>query len=318
MLTKPPVFRTLIPVLTAMLLLLSGCDGDNTIWEPRGSSLVTLSFEDLKPLEGGLSYQAWVIESKINGYWGSPLGIFNIDESGQIVDPSTGSVLSGTFEAGLDAGDVFAVQVTVEMSDTLVSQPSATFILGGTVVGATAALSQGSWLSMAVEFSGMSGRYFLATPSDDLEDNELSGVWFADLDSGTPAQGLLLPQAPDGWDYEAWVVIGDDTLSTGKFYQSTGADTTNTFGGITGNYEFPGQDFLMDAPEGMTFPLDLSGSPIFITLEPWEEYDVEPLSPFNVRLLEATIPADAVAGTTYDMTSLLGVMPRGTATVQQP
>jgi hypothetical protein len=317
MMTRPRSSRIFLTALAAVLVL-TGCGGDDSIWEPRGSSLVTLSFENLKPLSGGLNYQGWVVENRPTGYWGSPLGMFNIDESGQLVDPSTGEVISGTFEAGLDAEDVFGVQVSVENSSTQVSQPSATFILGGTVVTGTADLGQVHWLAMNLDFTEIAGSYFLGTPTDDLNDNELSGVWFGDTTSGDPIQGLFLPEAPNGWDYEGWVVIGEDTLSTGKFFDPNIADTTNLYGGISGEYGFPGQDFLENAPEGMVFPTDLSGAPIFVTLEPWEEYDVEPLSPFNFLFLSATIPADATAGTTYTMTSLFNVFPRGTATVQFP
>jgi hypothetical protein len=232
-----------------------------------------------------------------------------------MVDPTTGEVLSGPFEAAVDAGDLYGVQVTVEPSTVLVSQPSSIYILGGLVVDGTAGLAQDSWLSLQIDLSEMSGRYFLATPSDDVPDNEMSGVWFADYAGGTPTRGLDIPQAPEGWDYEGWTILGEDTLSTGKFYYVAIADTLNPYGGITGNYDFPGQDFLMNAPEGLTFPMDLSGASLLVTMEPWEEYDVEPLSPFPFRLVEATIPADAAAHTTYAMTSLYSVLPKGTLTV---
>jgi hypothetical protein len=317
MMTRPRSSWILLAALAGPFVL-TGCGGDDSIWEPRGSSLVTLSFENLYPLSGGMNYQGWVVESRPTGYWGSPLGMFNVDESGQLVDPATGEVVSGTFEAGLDAEDVFGVQVSVENSSTLVSQPSATFILGGVVASGTAELGQVHWLAMNLNFTEIAGSYFLGTPSDDLNDNELSGVWFGDTTSGDPVPGLFLPEAPNGWDYEGWVVIGDDTLSTGKFYEPSIADTTNLYGGVSGDYPFPGQDFLENAPEGMVFPTDLSGAPLFLTLEPWEESDIEPLSPFKFPILRATIPADATAGTTYTMTSLFNLFPRGTAVVQFP
>ena len=308
-------FPRAIPLLSLFVFLAAGCSGDDNIWEPRGSTPVTLSFQNLEPLQGGLNYQAWAVEYRNGSYWGSPMGIFNFNESGQMVDPASGKVLSGTLEASVNVRELYGVQVTIEMSNVMVNQPSSIYILGGTMVDGSADLGQDSWLSMEVEFSQSSGRYFLATPSDELDDNELSGVWFADYGSGDPFQGLLIPQAPTNWDYEGWVVLGEDTLSTGKFYFPAIADTTNLFGGITGNHPFPGQDFLYNAPEGLTFPTDLSGSTIFVTLEPYEQYDTEPLSPFPFKLLEATIPLDAVPHSNYDMTSHYDVRPRGTATV---
>lgn len=302
-------------VLALASLFALACGGDDTIWEPRGSSLVTFSFQNLAPLRSGLNDQAWAVEFRTQSYWGSPMAIFNIDEIGQVVDPASGEVLSGTFEAMVAGEDLYGVQVTIEMSEVLVSQPSGVYILGGIMVDGSADLAQDNWLSLAVDFSTISGRYFLATPSAESGDNELSGVWFPDYAFGTPVQGLDLPQAPEGWDYEGWVVFGSDTLSTGKFYWPGVADTLNLYGGITGNYDFPGQDFLANAPEGMTFPTDLSGAPILVTMEPWEDYDTEPLSPFPFRLLGATIPHDAEPRVNYAMSALFDLMPKGTATV---
>jgi hypothetical protein len=281
-------------VLALAALFAAACGDDHNVWNPRGSSLVSFTFQNLAPLGGGLSYQAWAVEVQNAAYWGSPIVIFNMNEAGEMVDPTTGEVLSGPFEAAVDAGDLYGVQVTVEPST---------------------GLAQDSWLSLQIDLSEMSGRYFLATPSDDVPDNEMSGVWFADYAGGTPTRGLDIPQAPEGWDYEGWAVFGDDTLSTGKFYYPAIADTLNPYGGITGNYDFPGQDFLQNAPEGLSFPTDLSGVPIFVTMEPWNEYDVEPSSPFPFRLLEATVPLDAAPHTSYSMTSLYGSLPRGTVTV---
>jgi len=284
--------------------------------------MVTLTFQNVQPLHGGLNYQAWSVEFSNAGYWGAPMGIFNFNESGQMVDPATGEVISGVFEARVDAPDLYGVQVTIENSDVAVSQPSGIYFMGGTVVDGTANLTQDSWLSLSLDLTGMAGAYFLGTPTDDPEGNELSGIWFADYNDGAPFQGLLLPEAPEGWDYEAWVVFGDDTLSTGKFYSPVKADTTDLYGGpdFTNNYAFPGQDFLRNAPEGLTFPTDLSGTSIFLTMEPWKDaygtdWDKEPLSPFPFKLLEATIPAGAADHVMYDLTSLLDALPRATATV---
>lgn len=305
----------LVPALALAAFLVGACSDSSTNWEPRGSSMVTLSFQNLPPLDGGLNYQAWAVEFRNGAYWGSPMGIFNLDESGQIVDPATGAVLSGEFEASLNAEEVYGVQVTVEDSEVLVIQPSGTYILGGTMVNGLANLGQESWLSQATDFSSITGRYFLATPSNDLEDDELSGVWFADYNGGDPRQGLNLPQAPTGWDYEGWVIFGDDTVSTGKFYFPGIADTLNLYGGLTGNLPYPGQDFIKDPPAGLTFPTNLSGLPILVTMELADTFDVAPSSPFFFGLLEAQIPLDAEPDTNYDMTSLFDVFPRGTASV---
>lgn len=310
--------RTPQPLLYGALLLLGACSDDGLVFEEAGSSTVAFAVEGLAPLKGGLNYQAWVVKYDNYSYWGSPLGMFNINQSGQMVDPVADTVLSGAFSANLYPEEVYGVQVTVELSSEVVSQPSNSYLLGGTVYQGSASLTLDSWLGVGLNLSPMEGQYILKTPSDDDDGNELSGLWFVNARSGTEIAGLFLPEAPDGWDYEGWVVLGTDTLSTGKFYSPNISDTTDIYGGITGAPPFPGQDFLYNAPEGLSFPLDLSGASVFVTMEPWNEWDVEPGSPFSLRLMEAAIPSDAIPGTTYDLISLFDALPTGTATVIIP
>jgi hypothetical protein len=79
---------------------------------------------------------------------------------------------------------------------------------------------------------------------------------------------------------------------------------------------FPGEDFLTGAPPGLTFPTDLSGATVFVTIEPWREWDVERANPFFVRLLETQIPVDAVQGTLYAMDPVVDQLPTGVASIQ--
>lgn len=310
--------RNLRPLFLGTLLLLGSCADTGLEFEPAGSSTVILSVEGLAPLEGGLNYQGWVVKYVNGSYWGSALGMFNINESGQMVDPVADTILSGSFSANMYAEEVFGVQVTVELSSEVVSQPSNTYLLGGTIHEGTVSLSLDSWLGMGIDFSPMEGHYILMTPSDDDDGNELSGVWFVDASTGNDAPGLFLPEAPDGWNYEGWVVSGTDTLSTGKFFDPNVSDTTDIYGGLTGAPLYPGQDYLFNAPEGVSFPIDLTGGSVFITMEPWNEWDVAPGSPFFLRLMEAAIPSGVLSGTTYDLNSRFDLLPRGTATVILP
>ena len=78
----------------------------------------------------------------------------------------------------------------------------------------------------------------------------------------------------------------------------------------------PGEDFLHNPPQGVAFPLDLSGASVYVTLEPWLDFDKDPAAPFFLKILEGQVPADPVSLTPYDLSSLADQLPTGTATIQ--
>ncbi|MBT8398360.1 MAG: hypothetical protein HKO65_18260 [Gemmatimonadetes bacterium] len=297
-------------------ILLFGCGGDGGVTGPKGNSLITLSFSGLEPLTGGLHYQAWALAGTASEPWGLPVVLFNVDESGQLVDPAADSILTGPFQAGLDPQDILGIGVSLEVSDTLLSYSSFTFILGGDAVQGSVNLDTEHWIAFDRSFTGISGRFVLATPTDEDPENELGGVWFMDTGSTPVGAGLSLPVAPEGWIYEGWVSVGDQVLSTGRFNGPTGPDSTSTFSGSIAGPSFPGEDFLTDPPGGLSFPPELVGSSLFVTVEPWMSWDVEADLPFFLRLLDTQVPADALPMTSYDLVSLEGQLPTGTATIQ--
>ena len=62
------------------------------------------------------------------------------------------------------------------------------------------------------------------------------------------------------------------------------------FSGPMGGPPFPGEDFLINAPEGLTFPLDLSGQVVVISVEPTP--DTSP-KPYSIKPLAGLVPLDA-------------------------
>ncbi|GAB6282696.1 MAG: hypothetical protein STSR0008_14420 [Ignavibacterium sp.] len=151
----------------------------------------------------------------------------------------------------------------------------------------------------------ISGIYNLATPTDGNNDiNEKSGIWFVDSIStvGGPKQGLKLPELYNGWIYVGWVKIGDHFISTGKFQTTVGADLNiddiTSYGGNSPGFSFPGEDFLNNAPTGLIFPLDLSGSSVFISIEP--NLNIKFLQPSKI-ILQADIPNDVQSRVSYTL-----------------
>jgi hypothetical protein len=124
-----------------------------------------------------------------------------------------------------------------------------------------------------------------------------------------PAAGLdKLPTLPSGWAYEGWIVTIAGPISTGTFAAFDAVDNGNPFIGIANNAgpPIPGEDFFNTAPTGQTFPLDLRGTTVVISIEPVP--DNFP-SPFLLKPLIGTIATDAATVHTISANAV----PSGTA-----
>ncbi len=182
----------------------------------------------------------------------------------------------------------------------------------GSVTNGSADLTVGHGAALGSDFSNASGVYILATPTDGPDTNENSGLWFLDLSSGSPAQGLQLPMLPAGWEYEGWVVIGGTPVSTGRFNTSAEVDLDTVFSGPLSGPPFPGEDFLFNAPDGLTFPVDLAGGTAVISVEPAPD---DSTAPFTLKPLVGAIPEDARDHTVYPLQYKAGGFPSGTARI---
>lgn len=316
MLTRPRRSGLLLVLGASLVLALSGCGGDDNLLGPKGTSSVNLTLNGLEPLPDGLVYRGWVVGGEPDSYYGVPLITFNVGPEGVLVDPEADTVLAGPFRVEVHPDEILAIGVSLELSSQLSAYSSFTFLLGGDLVGGSAALSVENWLAMGASMADAQGRFILSTPTDVNPENELSGIWFMDSSGSSPAPGLSLPEAPTGWLYEGWATVDGQPVSTGKFVSPDGEDGGNPYSGPTNAPPFPGEDFLSDAPAGVTFPTDLSGGTVFVTLEPWDTWDVEPADPFFLRVLEGQVPAGAEADVPYPMANLAQGLPSGSATVQ--
>src|SRR5262249_35399362 len=142
--------------------------------------------------------------------------------------------------------------------------------------------------------------------------DEKSGVWLLDLSTGSPAAGLSLPTLPAGWVYEGWAVIGGKPGSTGRFTSAAGRDQSAPDSGPTAGPPVPGEDFLQAAPSGLTFPTDLSGQTIAVSVEP--DPDDAP-TPFTLKPLLGMVPAAALDHKDYPLDNKASSFPTGTATI---
>ena len=243
--------------------------------------VLSLSFDGLEPLGDDAVYEGWVIVD------GSPVstGRFDVGADGGLVDDDGASIVAFDLPDGFIIGDAAAVVITIEPFDDPDPAPAATKILGGDLVDGEAGLSGAHPAALGTDFSEATGTFVLATPSDGNGNNELSGVWFIALPG--PVAGLDLPALPAGWAYEGWVVIDGQPVTTGTFLDTSAADDFDGFSGDQGGPAFPGEDFIVNAPEGLVFPTDLTGTTVVISVEP--SPDNSP-APFTLKPLLGEVP----------------------------
>lgn len=271
-----------------------GCNED----DDNLNNNLNLDITGLEDLGSEARYEGWLI---VDGAAIST-GLFDVDANGNLSETS--------FEvdaADLESASTFVL--TIEPSPDPDPAPSAVHILAGDFNGESANLNIQHDAALANDFTEAMGQYILATPTDGMNNNENSGVWFLSLESGSPAAGLDLPSLPSGWAYEGWAVINGQPISTGVFTSASGADDAANFSGMMSGPPFPGEDFLQNAPAGLSFPTDLSGATIVVSVEPVP--DNSP-APFTLKPLVHNVPDNAPDHVTFDMDQNL-TFPSGSA-----
>jgi hypothetical protein len=278
-------------------MLAMGCDDDDATTEPQ-TGMLTLSFTGLENLGSDYAYEGWILVDS------SPVttGVFTVDDNGDLSQ--------STFElplADLEAATKFIL--TIEPSPDADPNPASTHVLAGDFSAGSADLVVGDAAALGDDFTSSTGAYILATPTNQSNSDENSGIWFLDP-AGAPDPGLSLPVLPDGWKYEGWAVIDGTPVTTGTFLNVDEADDAAPYSGPSAGPAFPGEDFLFNAPAGLTFPTDLAGGTGVISIEPDPDNST---APFTLKPLIGDIPANAVDHTPYDMTNNAASFPTGTA-----
>ena len=280
-------------------ILFISCSSDDDNNNSPIMADITLNINNLESLGAGYVYEGWIIVG------GSPV--------------STGTFTSLTFpkvfsveKSDLDATTKFVLSIEpAGESGTDALTPSETKLLSGDFIGNANSVS----INVENQFAGIlsaQGKFILASPTDAL-DNDEAGVWFMN----PPNAGLTgLPSLGSGWKYEGWVIVGnnnDIVLSTGKFDSATGSDSSSFFSGNGTAPAFPGEDFLATGVpiSGLTFPLDLRGKKVVVSIEPEPDNSN---APFVLKPLVGT--ASSMTGTTNVNTMTLNnaSFPTGTVT----
>jgi hypothetical protein len=261
---------------------------------------LTLDITDFPELANDAHYENWAIID------GAPVsaGKFNVVD-GAIVDLD-GAPISGFPIAGLDKATT--IVITIEPAGDRDAVPSDTHFVAGDVVDGSAKLTIGHPAAIGTDFADAAGTVLLATPTNGDGTDELSGIWFLALPG--PTASLDLPELPDGWKYEGWAVIDGIPVTSGTFLDTDAADDTAPFSGPETGPPFPGEDFLVNAPEGVTLPTDLSGATIVVSVEPFPDDGPEP---FALKPLVGQAADPATDHESYELSNNALDLPRGTA-----
>jgi len=304
--------KLLLSVFALSVLMMSCGDDDST--PAILNSDLTLNISGLEDLGDDYVYEGWVIVAS------APIstGTFTVDGDGKLSETKF-SVLSSV----LDVADKFVLSIEPagETGEAALT-PAATKIIAGDFSGNTASVSTAVGPGVG-DFSDAAGNFFLRTPTDENGENngnDENGIWFGIPGEGPPTAGLTLPTLPDGWVYEGWVVSAAGPISTGTFTKFDEVDSGNPFSGTEANAgpPVPGEDFFNAAPDGQTFPLDVRGTTVVISVEPSPDNSA---SPFLLKPLVKMLSAEALtvgegenAPNTHDLEQNLSTLPTGTVT----
>lgn len=284
--------KKLIWLLIAAVTFMS-CDKD----DDDSTSNLSLNLTGLKDAGSNLVYEGWIIVG------GQPVS------TGRFTVNSTGQLSRTTFTVNktqLQSATMFIL--TLEPQTDPDPAPSNMKILAGDFNSNTASVNVSHSSALGTNFNAAAGTYILATPTNGMGTNENSGVWFLNPAAG-PGPSLTLPALPAAWKYEGWAVINGTPVTTGKFVMPAGADQAAPFSGPMPGPPFPGEDFLMSAPTGLTFPTNLAGQMIVITIEPHPDNSA---MPFPLKPLGGMVPSNATDHTSYSLNNTSMELPMGT------
>ncbi len=289
-----------------LLLVLPACGQTPSEFRPLPSALgdlrgVALGFEGLLPLgEGEGIYSAFLNldNGDIVG-----LGGFNVNDSGRPID-GAGNVID-RFPADQNLFSTVSLVVSVEPQGIIGNTPGPAAILQGPFIDGIASLSVPSPLFI----EDASGSYRVFTPTDGPDTNEGSGAWAISVGG---AGTLTLPPLNNIYLYEHFMVIDGMPITMGRFAADDVADFANPWSGPLEAPAFPGEDLLATLLPGFTFPADLSGAQLLVTLEPIFSDTVDPS---QLVVLQGTLPAGVAGGEIIELTNRSENFPTGTAII---
>ena len=316
-------------ILLLFSLFIFSCDMKEVLSVDEQVSQVSFTLNGLNVLGATHQYEAWMLYDSLDIELSQSLGIIDITSDGQEYD-ATLNVPMGLIQKSK------AIIVTIEQKPPLALNkiakvnPSSFVVLAAKFVANNGTFSVGDEFLLGHDFPNASANYEINTPTDPSMATPRSGIWFVNYDTTitetkddmgniidrdttiTQMAGLDLPDLPSGWTYEGWVDFGGTLVSTGKFTSAMSADDENPYSGAGTAYPFPGEDFLQNAPAGITFPTDLAGKEVMIKLTP--SHPEGSNQPYEITAFKVTIPSNVASGegNIYKLENNYASFPKGT------
>lgn len=265
-------------LMLALVLLVASCSDDEGDDIKDLTTNLTLNLTGLDNLGDDYLYEGWVI---VNG---APVstGTFSVNDNHEL--SQTSFVMNSEV---LDSATNFVL--SIEPNPDPSPAPADTKLFIGEFNGDTASLTTAT---VASSFDAISGEFIIAAPTGTgAEEEKFSGIWFLNNSTGSAVAGLDLPALETGWKYEGWVVIDGVPVTTGTFTSVDAADDASPFSGTNPGPSYPGEDFLLIAPSGLSFPTDVRGKIAVISVEPYPDNSE---APFTLKPLAGAIEADAM------------------------
>ncbi len=297
-------FALCLPLLISVLF---GCDSSGPEEEEEDGTLV-LSISGLEPLPDGYHFEGWVITTDALT---RSVGKFNVDDGGRLVDLSGAQITAGLIETPFELDStVYVMFISIEPPGDADEMPSDTRLMGGIFVDQTANLRTADVEGIEDALILAAGTYIVATPTDGPDTNEDSGIWFVNLTGGPPGRGLRTTIPIRGWKYQAWAEFDGILVDMGVITHHSMPDESSLYSGPMAGYNYPGEDFLMNAPPGLSFPTSVINASIRVTLEP--DPDPDP-APSQFALFGGRVPPFEQTGETFNLTNQIDLFPTGTA-----
>jgi hypothetical protein len=264
---------------------------------------VLLQLDSLAPLPDRNADGVYVLWAIINRGEAKELGEFFISDSGTIVD-AEGNPIERFESEDFAVRRTLSVLITIETPNSRSDNPEGTQILSGTFVDGVATLS----VPISTDITSAAGSLRVFTPTDGPDTNETSGFWMADAE-GEPL--LSIPDTTAALVFETFVEVQGRSLPVGRFERADDADDVNQYSSDQFPApEVPGEDLLLNAPDGLIFPADLGGARISISLEGrFNDFAQQG----QLVVLEAFVPPGITGGETIPFTNRTASFPSGRA-----
>lgn len=245
----------LCATLLLSILVMSGCSKENA---GKTAKALRIEFKNVPSIESG-SYEL----NLVSGEKRYALKKF------QIVDGKPKELRSDkkikVIQTERNIFDSDAIEITIEPDKK--KNRERTVLLRGEIN------SNGEEIALkfaGINLEGIEGQYMLATPTDEIAENEESGIWFAKMEGGKMVPGLKIPPTPSGWSYEGWIEYQGKIFSLGRFGQPYGKDTSDIYSLRVFQPEIPGEDFIARVPNNFPTLVNLATGDykVSVSIEP--------------------------------------------------